>query len=306
MSKRALRRRRANRRRLRHMASVEWPTLFVAVAIYGGWLALTYFHAALPWPVLVLAGGALIAWHGSLQHETIHGHPTRSDWINRGLGFVPLSIWLPYGIYRREHIAHHASPWITHPVEDPESRYLTSDRGAWAWLSRVQQPLIGRLVFGPLFAVLKLAHEEGHRLVRSPGSVLRDWLPHTLAVAAIVAWLEWIGLGVGRYLLLFVYPGTALTLLRSFGEHRADIATPSRAATVERGGLLGLLFLNNHLHAAHHERPALAWYKLPAYQRHHRRRLAGAGAVSYASYGEILRRFAVQPHDRLRHPAVEA
>lgn len=69
MSKRALRRRRANRRRLRRTASVEWPTLFVAVAIYGGWLALAYFHAALPWPVLILIGGALIAWHGSLHHD---------------------------------------------------------------------------------------------------------------------------------------------------------------------------------------------------------------------------------------------
>ena len=303
MRARALRRRVRGQRRARPV--VEWPTLFVAVTLYGGWLALTFWHAVVPWPVMALAGGWLIAWQGSLQHETIHGHPMPSRRLNWLIGFPPLSLWLPYSIYRRDHVAHHSSPWITHPAEDPESRYLPAKDGVWARLSRMQQPLAGRLLVGPVFAVLKLFHAEAGRLTRSSRAVVRDWAPHVLAVAGIVAWLEWTGLGLGRYMLLFVYPGTALTLLRSFVEHRADIATPNRAATVERGGPLGLLFLNNHFHAAHHERPDLAWYRLAAYQRHHARRLTGAGAVSYKSYGEIVRRFAFRPHDRLQHPAME-
>ena len=303
MSDRAVRRRRARGRRGRR--SVEWPTLFVAATIYAGWLALTFWHAVVPWPILALAGGWLIAWQGSLQHETIHGHPTRFNRLNWLVGFPPLSLWLPYAIYRRDHVAHHASAWITHPAEDPESRYLPAGAGVWAWLARLQQPLVGRLLLGPAFAILKLVHDEAGRLARSPRAVLRDWAPHVLAVAGIVAWLEWTGLGLGRYLALFVYPAAALTLLRSFVEHRADIVTPNRAATVERGGPLGLLFLNNHFHAAHHERPDLAWYTLPAYQRHHAKRLTGADTVSYRSYGEIVRRFAFQPHDRLYHPATE-
>jgi fatty acid desaturase len=99
-----------------------------------------------------------------------------------------------------------------------------------------------------------------------------------------------------------VYPGLSLTLLRSFAEHRADLPGPSRAATVERAGPLGLLYLNNHLHTAHHDRPDLAWYRLPAHQRHHHARLSAQAGRGYRSYGEIVRRFALAPHDALIHP----
>jgi alkyl hydroperoxide reductase subunit AhpC/fatty acid desaturase len=285
---------------------VEWPTLGIAAAIYGGWILLTAMSRHLPWPLLAAAGGWLVAWHGSLQHETIHGHPTRSRAVNDAIGFVPLSLWLPYAIYRRDHLAHHSSPWITHPHDDPESRYLLTNVRGWVWLAHLQRTLFGRLVLGPLCSVIALVREEGRRLQHAPRAVLQDWGPHLVAVAALVLWIEAIGLGLISYLLLFVYPGMALTLLRSFAEHRADIPGPSRAVTVERGGLLGLLFLNNHFHVAHHERPGLPWYRLPAYQRHHRRRLSGAGTVTYSSYGAIVRRFAFRGHHQLYHPAAEA
>ena len=48
--------------------SVEAPTLIVAVVIHGAWLALTWWHAALPAWALVAGGGWLVAWHKSLQH----------------------------------------------------------------------------------------------------------------------------------------------------------------------------------------------------------------------------------------------
>ncbi len=281
---------------------VEWPTVIVAIAIHGGWLALTWWHAALPLPLIVAAGAALIAWHGSLQHETIHGHPTGLGWLDAAIGAVPLSLYLPYVLYRRSHIAHHRSAAITHPDHDPESRYVAGGGRWWQHaLARAQRTLILRLLVGPAVAIVSLAGEEAVRLGRDPRGVARDWLPHLAAVALIVAWLEWTGFGIGRYALLVVYPGLSLTLLRSFAEHRADLPQANRAATVERGGLLGLLYLNNHLHAAHHERPDLAWYRLPGYQRRHRRRLTGP-ALSYRSYGEILRRFAFRPHDAIVHP----
>ena len=55
---------------------IEGPTILLAVLIYGAWGLVTWWHAALPTWLLVCAGGWLVAWHGSLQHETIHGHPT--------------------------------------------------------------------------------------------------------------------------------------------------------------------------------------------------------------------------------------
>lgn len=292
--------------RLRHRrqvrTTIEWPTLMVAVLIYGGWLALTWWHAALPPPLIVVIGGWLAAWHGSLQHETIHGHPTRWRAVNAAIGAVPLSLWLPYGLYRDSHVAHHRSPRITDPLDDPESRYVANKRGWRHAAARVQATLLGRLLIGPFIAVFALVADEARRLHRQPARVACDWLPHLALVVLIVAWLEWTGFGTLRYALLVVYPGLSLTLLRSFAEHRADLPGPSRAATVERAGPLGLLYFNNHLHTAHHDRPDLAWYRLPAHQRHHHSRLAAQAGRAHRNYGEIVRRFALTPHDALVHP----
>lgn len=281
---------------------IGWPTIAIAVAVYGGWIAATLWHASIPAPLLVLIGGWLLAWHGSLQHETIHGHPTGIRWIDGAIGFVPLSLWLPYRLYRSSHIAHHASPAITDPHEDPESRYVDR-RGGIDWVAaRLQSTLPGHLLLGPPIAIAKFAREEARRARSAPLQVLRDWVPHLLAVALLLVWLDHVGLGIGRYVLCFVYPGMALTNLRSYAEHRADLATSGRAATVERGGPLALLFLNNNLHAAHHDRPGLPWYRLPAHHRAHRTRLIGDGTVRYAGYGEIVRRFSRAAHDVQLHP----
>lgn len=282
--------------------AIEWPTLLVTLTIYAGWLAATYFHAVIPDPLLVLTGGWLIAWHGSLQHETIHGHPTRSLRINAAIGFPPLALWLPYALYSRSHAAHHRSPSITDPRHDPESRYVASRSGVSLWLARVQAPLLGRLLLGPPIAILSLGVDEIRRLRDKPLAVARDWLPHLAAVAIVLGWLHWTQFGLGCYVVMFVYPGMALTLLRSFVEHRADLQAPGRAATVERGGVLGLLYLNNNLHAAHHDRPDLAWYRLPAYHAAHRARLAPDHRTTYRGYGAILRQFAIRHHDVLTHP----
>ncbi|WP_375398535.1 fatty acid desaturase [uncultured Sphingomonas sp.] len=283
----------------------EMPTLLVAAAIYGGWLAATFWHAAIPGPLLAVIGAWLIAWHGSLQHETIHGHPCRSRLLNTVIGFPPLSLWLPYAIYRRSHLAHHLSPSVTDPALDPESRYIARASGIAAVAARAQASLVGRLLLGPPIAIVSFLVDELRRAGRAPRALARDWLPHLAAMALIFGWLEWRHFGLGRYLMLFVYPGMALTLLRSFAEHRADFCVAGRAATVERGGLLGLLYLNNNLHAAHHDRPDLAWYRLPAYHRDHQARLTGDGERAYRGYGEIVRRFALRRHHVLVHPAHE-
>jgi len=283
---------------------IEWPTLAVAVAVHGGWLAATWWHALLPGWALALAGGWLVAWHGSLQHETIHGHPTGIGRIDRLIGSVPLSLWLPYAVYRRTHIAHHATEAITDPYDDPESRYLSRRAGRIAQVgARVEATLIGRLMVGPLFAVLRFWADEAVRAVRMPAAWARDWVPHLVAVALVLAWLDHVGLGIGRYALCFVYPGTALTLLRSFAEHRADHEPGRRVALVERAGPLALLYLNNNLHAAHHRAPGLAWYRLPAFHRRHRATLvADNGGLVYEGYGAVVRRFLWRAHDRAIHP----
>ena len=286
---------------------IEWPTILAAAAIYGGWAAATRYHDVLPRWTLAMIGGWLVAWHGSLQHETIHGHPTRNALLNTLLGFAPLALWLPYAVYRRSHLAHHRTPNVTDPFDDPESRYLGWCEGRYGHflqlIARAQATLAGRLLLGPFLTIGGFLLREVRRAVHDPRAILRDWLPHLAAVLLICVWLRLCHLDLASYALCFVYPATALTLLRSYAEHRADPVPGRRVAIVERAGPFALLFLNNNLHAAHHRAPGLAWYRLPAFHRRHRERLvADNGGLLYRGYGEIARRFLLRSHDLPIHP----
>ncbi|MDO6415022.1 fatty acid desaturase [Sphingomonas sp. BIUV-7] len=293
--------------RASRISAVEWPTLLLAVAVYGGWLLATLYHAGLPGWLLPFVGGWLIAWQGSLQHETIHGHPTPNRTVNALIGAAPLSLWLPYAVYRRTHLAHHATEAVTDPFEDPESRYLADDERLWTraalLLEATQATLAGRLLLGPPVTIGRSLIGESARLVRTPIAVLRDWLPHLAGVALVLIWLDHVGLTLGRYGLCFVYPGTALSLLRSFAEHRADPLPDHRVAIVERAGPFALLFLHNNLHAAHHRAPGLPWFRLPGFYRANRSSLlAGNGGLIYAGYRDVARRYLLHAHDTLIHP----
>jgi fatty acid desaturase len=287
--------------------ATEWPTVLLAVVIYGGWIALTWCHARLPLWALVPIGAWLVAWHGSLQHEIIHGHPTRYTWLNTLIAGPALALWLPYRSYRRDHIAHHATHQITHPFADSESRYLADDGRAITALRKIaataQATLAGRLVLGPVLEIAGFFTSEVLRLRREPAEVVRDWVPHLLGVALIVAWLQFCGMSIALYIIAVVYPATALSLLRSYAEHRAAEDPAHRVAIVENAGPLALLYLNNNLHAAHHRAPGVSWFRLPRFYRAHRGEiLARNGGLLYGGYGEIVRRFWRRPHDRVVHP----
>lgn len=294
---------------VQHRAAVEWPTLGLAAAIYGGWLLLTFFHAGMSSWLLVPAAAWLIAWQNSLQHEIVHGHPTRWRGVNRALGFVPLSLWLPFARYRVLHLCHHRDERLTDPLDDPESSYLTAE--AWAglgrpgrWLVRAQTTLIGRLAIGPLWSILRFLHSEIVLMRRGDRHLRKVWARHLIGCAAILAWL-WAACGIApwTYLALFVLPGTALTLVRSFAEHRAEHAVFHRTAVVENSPVLGLLFLNNNLHAAHHANPTLPWYRLPGWYRANRGALLDSnGGLLYSGYMDVFRRFLFAAHDRPEHP----
>ena len=291
---------------LKISSGVEWPTLGLAGVIYGLWAVTTFFHDRLPWPLLALVGGWVIAWHGSLQHEIIHGHPTRSLRFNTLLGLPPLSLWLPFDIYRRTHQSHHATEHLTDPAHDPEARYLPASASVgYRAAAALQATLLGRLVLGPVIEIAGFWRDEIGLVARGEPGRLSLWLRHGLAVALVIAWLSLAcHMPLWLYALCFVYPGAALSLLRSFAEHRADPTPQHRVAVVERAPILGLLFLNNNLHAAHHDRPGAPWHSLPAlYARDRERLLSANGGLVYDGYGEILRRFLLKPHDRVVYPS---
>ncbi len=288
---------------------LEWPTILLAAVIYGGFLALTWWWDKLPFPAVALAGGWLIAWHGSLQHEVIHGHPTGNQRINNAIGSIPLSLWLPYQLYRESHLEHHRDEHLTDPIEDPESSYFT--KAAWQRLgpagkvlARWNTTLFGRLTIGPAVMLLSFLVQEARLLGAGEPGRARVWTIHLIGAAMVLLWVTVIcGMPFWLYFFGFVYLGAALTRLRSYAEHRYAERHEERTAIVENSHLFGLLFLYNNLHVLHHLKPGISWYRLPAVYRLNRDALiATNGGLVYNSYWDIARRFFVKPHDSITHP----
>ena len=134
---------------------IEWPTVTLAV---GHLRTMAHSHF---FPPSICRGGRLTAlgawivtWQLNLQHETIHGHPTRNRRVNEAIGCWPLSLWLPYSIYRSTHLAHHRDENLTDPFEDPESYYWTASGWGglgpvWRALAYARTTLLGRVTLGP-------------------------------------------------------------------------------------------------------------------------------------------------------------
>ena len=94
----------------------QWPTWALIAAIYGGWFSVAMHARGLGLPVTMLLLALLGTWYMSLQHELLHGHPTHSPFINALLGFAPLAVCFPYGVYRDSHLQHHDDPHLTPPT----------------------------------------------------------------------------------------------------------------------------------------------------------------------------------------------
>src|SRR5258708_16232900 len=84
----------------------------------------------------------------------------------------------------------------------------------------------------------------------------------------VMVWVKIVcGIPLWIYVLTMAIPGTSLTLVRSFAEHRARPEVRARIAIVENSWILGPLFLFNNLHALHHEAPAIPCNEYPARYR---------------------------------------
>lgn len=286
--------------------TTEWPTVALLVVFAAAWAAVVLSHARMPWwvaaPLLVFLGGLWM----SLGHEVLHGHPTRWNAVNSAIGWIPLSMWIPFGRYKYWHRVHHMTD-LTDPVEDPESFYLLPED--WRRQGRVHRvwtlalrTVAGRLTLGVLRGIprfwLREAKCVGER------RILSQWLVHIALTAALAWWLfTVVGIPPLLYIGAFVLGGSACTNLRSFAEHAA-VAEGTRSAVVNAGPVMSLLYLNNNLHHTHHALPDLAWYRIPAAHRElGSDAIAAAGAGRYAGgYLEVVRRYFVRPFDRPDHP----
>lgn len=294
----------------RPTGAIEWPTWSLIAALYLCWGLLTWHAISLPWWMLILPGGYLVCLHGSLQHEALHGHPTRSAALNEALLFPAMSLWFPYRRYRKLHLAHHRNDHLTDPLEDPESFYFEPPQ--WQDMPRAAQflftamnAMLGRLLLGPAVFTVRFFVAEMKSIARNR-EIARAWLLHAAGIAIVYVWVAAVcGLPFWQYMLLIAYPGAALTMLRSFAEHRAHDDAACRTIVVESSPLLSLAFLNNNLHMAHHERPGLAWYRLPSYYREHKQRLLAENCgYLVRGYRDLARKYLVTPKEPVAHPGM--
>jgi fatty acid desaturase len=296
-------------------ASQSWferhdgPTLLVAVAIYGGWLALLATQSVVPWWITAPLAGYVVQWHFSLQHEAIHSMRGVPRWLRHALVWPPIGIWFPFELYRRSHSLHHRNDHLTHPVEDTESFYHGEEEWEdyghlWQWLLIVNQTFLGRVLVGPILRTPRFFLKEIGTMVAGNSANAGIWLRHLVGVALMLTLVKSVfDVSPLRYLVEFVYPGLMLGMMRSFTEHRWGERPNERTAVVESNWVFGLLFLWNNLHVVHHAFPTLPWWKVPSVWRQHRDLIqAHNGGFVFRGYGEIARRWFVTPNFIPVHP----
>lgn len=290
----------------------EWQTFGMLACCYG-WMALSV--TLLPqysYPLSFLALALGMALHSSLQHEALHGHPTRNPVLNEAFVFLPVGLFVPYRRFRDTHLAHHNDESLTDPYDDPETNFL--DPKIWAGLSnpvkilrRINNALLGRILLGPAISIHAMIKADLHAIRRGEAGVLRGWLLHFAGFVPLF-WLlaTFSNLPFWVYVLA-AYFAYGLLKIRTYLEHRAHESATGRSVVIEDRGLLSLLFLNNNFHIVHHKNPGAPWYRLPGlYVKSRAQYLEMNDGYRYRNYAEIFRRYFFRAKDPVPHPLWKA
>jgi fatty acid desaturase len=292
----------------RKRTGIEWPTVGLMIVCYGLWfISGTYVYDAMP--IIALAAMALsVALHSSLQHEVLHGHPTRRGSLNELLVSLPLGIVFPYRRYKHLHLKHHADERLTDPYDDPESYYhAMSDWGKFPAFVKLMlnwnNTLIGRIIIGPLLMIIGFVISEVKLVAGGDRKTRNAWLLHFVGLIPMVGivWLIF-DIPLWLYVLTSVYWGLSIIAIRSYCEHQWSERPDGRTIIVESSPL-ALIFLNNNLHFVHHKKPAAPWYDLPKLYREQREEWQRLnGGYVFRNYFEILRAYAFRKKQEVVHP----
>jgi fatty acid desaturase len=298
---------------LSNAAHGEWQTWLVTAVVYGSWLMALRYHEALtllPTTIILIL---CCVWYMSLQHEFLHGHPTRHAWFNKVLGYAPLAVWFPYTLYRDTHMRHHQDENLTYPGLDPESNYIDPEvwqhtGSALRALYRVRKTFWGRLTIGPLVAIGATLRSSTQKSLRGDLRELPMWLAHgTLLVAMLYGVQHWTGIPWWYYLLCVAYPALSLAMVRSYFEHRAAEDCKHRIAINEAGRVMRLLFLNNNYHLVHHDLPHLPWFLIArVYWDDRSAYLRRCNGFLVHGYLDLMREYGFTPIDEPQHPLASA
>ena len=158
------------------------------------------------------------------------------------------------------------------------------------------------MLIGPAVSVAQFWSSDLLSVVRGDVRKAKAWGMFFLSCAMMLSYVSWCGMPVWKYVLLVAYPGVSLALVRSYCEHQAAEEVEHRTIVVEASLFWSFLFLNNNLHVAHHERPTIAWYKLPAYYQSERDTLIKQNNGYLMTYAEIFRRYFFHAKEPVPHP----
>jgi len=286
----------------------EWPTWVALAVCYTIWLSAITWHDVLGWfwvaPAMLMA-----TFHSSLQHEALHGHPTRSGALNEILVFPAIGLFVPYRRFRDTHLRHHNNVMLTDPYDDPESWYLS--RHDWHHTSPLMRGLLninstlgGRILVGPALALYGFWRNDLKLVRAGDRQVLRAYIMHFTGVVPVIALLVWLDIPLWTYGLFVAYPGMSILMIRTFIEHRAEKLVAERTAVIEAGLLMRLLFLNNNYHAVHHSHPFVSWSGLPDIWRQHRAKiLRDNGGYHYpGGYLQVAWCWLLRRREPVEHP----
>jgi fatty acid desaturase len=281
----------------------EWKTLGVIVAVYGlTVLTVVRYDVLTPWlaiPMLAVLG----AWHLSMQHELLHGHPFRNQFINDAIGIIPVTLLIPYLAFKKDHHEHHKSD-LTNPELDNESFYVTQEqwdnagpirRAAWT----ANRTILFRMFVWTIVSTISYVMLVLKRAARNEQGDRLAVVLHVIGVVAVVYLVSLSSMPLWQFALGTVYGGRILNAIRPFPEHKYQNGVETKTAMIMAGPFMSLLMLNNNLHIAHHDDPKIPWYRVNELSKRVNavERAREAGVLYEGGYAEVFRKFSFTPVD---------
>ena len=186
----------------------------------------------------------------------------------------------------------------------PAADYVRDDSEARAWAERIFQ---GGGPGAPVpLALYGLIVGEATRLQQGERQAWAMWVTHGFFLVLMFGFIErYSALSSLHYLAFGTVPALAISMVRSYYEHRPSEQPQQRTVINEASWPWGWLFLNLNLHLVHHDLPGLSWYHIPQVYRARREQwLARSGGFLVPGYAELFRRHSFSPIDSPQHPYV--
>jgi fatty acid desaturase len=243
------------------------------------------------------------AWHLSMQHEVLHGHPFKNQFLNDAIGGIPVTLWIPYLAFKKDHHEHHLSD-LTNPALDNESYYVSQEqwdkagrirRAAWT----ANRTILFRMFVWTIVSTITYVLSVLKRAMRGEKGDRLAVVLHVIGVVFVVYLVSLSSMPLWQFALGTVYGGRILNAIRPFPEHKYQSGVETRTAMIMAGPFMSLLMLNNNLHVAHHDEPGVPWYRYDKLMQRVNavQRARDAGVLYEGGYAEVFRRFSFTPVD---------